>query len=124
MLRTSIHLSLYRNAKQIIRGVSSLAKGRRLIGVTHEVENESRGLFCIPRLINGNDFMRLTKEKMKNAQTIVDDIIKRSFELNPIQIIYQFDRFVAYFIDTFRVPKQDTWVDINTVYTQVITPSE
>ena len=97
MLRTCFHLSFYRNAKEIFRGVSSLPKGRQLIGVTHQVDNESMGLFCIPGLISGNDFMRLTKEKMKKAQNIVNDIINQSFELNPIQIVYKFDRFVTGF---------------------------
>ena len=94
MLRTYFHFPLLPNNKQIIRGVSSLPKGRQLIGVTHQINNEAMGLFCIPGLMSGNDFMRLTKERMEKAQTIVNDIINSSFELNPIQIVYKFDRLV------------------------------
>lgn len=86
------HLPLLcNNVKVFIRFTSSC---KQLIGVTHQVDGESLGLFRIPDLNTPNDFMRLSREKISNAQEIVKEIIDTRFDLSPLQIIYKFDRFV------------------------------
>ena len=85
-------LSCHR-VKLFIRLTSSC---KQLIGVTHQVDNdESLGLFRIPGLNTANDFMRLSREKISNAEEIVKEIINTRFEISPLQIIYKFDRFVV-----------------------------
>ncbi|KAI6647916.1 Mitochondrial intermediate peptidase-like [Oopsacas minuta] len=90
MLRLCCLPSFYRTL--IIRGLSSVPRGKQLIGVTHQTDNEPLGLFRIPGLITANDFMRLSRNKITNAQEIVKDIISSPIERDPLQIIYKFDR--------------------------------
>ena len=86
-------LPLCHRIKLFIRFTSSC---KQLIGVTHQVDGVSLGLFRIPDLNTANDFMKLSREKISNSEEIVKDIINTKFDLSPIQILYKFDRFVCY----------------------------